>query len=353
MLGNKILKLFNSQKGAIAPILVVLLLLGGLGVGLYLINKPTNLAPKASGGEVAFVDDSGKQIKETNNPKVKIRVSSPWQTRDGYNYEDCGGGNSFNFIQSVKADSGDEDSNDKNTVSPKPKQSKNPKRGCLVVEEAIISENPNFSDNTTKSFPYTGKSRMMTVDYELSKSLSGVVEPGVRSIYVKFKSTAGQAEQNALPFPATITYTGSGSITSPIPTPTQSSNPNSNKPDLKITNIETDTKKMVFITLCHSGPLLSSSQKYGLKITNKDSNIGGTVEDISNYVWPNRCIGQKVYCKGDCFPGKATSVNMEVEIDPSNVIDESDETNNIYSGTIQKPASWPKGGGDEENCGNC
>lgn len=36
----------DNQKGA-APILAILLLLAGLGVGVYLIQKPTNILPKA------------------------------------------------------------------------------------------------------------------------------------------------------------------------------------------------------------------------------------------------------------------------------------------------------------------
>lgn len=230
------LKIFKNEVGAIGPIIMVLLLLGGLGVGLFLINKPTNLTPKASGGSVSFVNDSGKQISETSTPKVKIMVNSPWVTDEGYDIDECGGRNSFNLIQSVNAEA--EDDNNESNGTSKPKKIKNSKQGCLVVDEVVISEDPNFSSgSTTKVFPYTGKSKTMVVDYEFSKSLSGTIEPGKKSIYVKFKSTAGQAEQNAKPFPATISYTGSGSSVSPTPTPSS-----------PIANILPASFRRVFIT---------------------------------------------------------------------------------------------------------
>lgn len=316
-----------NQKG-IAHILLILILLLGLGAGVFLTQKPTNLKPKASEENIWFVDDNGNKVTEASSDKVKVKVSVPY---DRINYN-------RNFISVARAQTGVEDIfKDKVSI--------------------LLAEDPNFTQNTKKRDDINKGDRAI-IDYQFSKT-SGKVQPGMKTVYAKFilryakeaNSTEKTYEINALPFPATITYTGNGSTTSPIPTPTPSSNPNSNRPDLKITNIETYTKKMVYITLCHSGSLLSSSQKYGLKITNKDSNIGGTVDDISTYVWPNRCIGQEVYCKGDCFPGKVTSVNMEVEIDPTNIIDESDETNNKYSTTIQKPPTWP-GGGDDENPAN-
>lgn len=73
------LRIFKGEKGAIGPILVVVLLLAGLGVGFYLTSKPTNFKPKASSSDNAyFVDDKGNPITQTNTKDVFVKVLPPW-----------------------------------------------------------------------------------------------------------------------------------------------------------------------------------------------------------------------------------------------------------------------------------
>ena len=292
-----LVKNIHTQKGAVAPIIVVLILLSGLGVGLFLINKPTNLTPKASGGSVTFVDDSGKQITETGSTKVKLRVTSPWVTDEGYSGDDCGGGNSFYLVKPVIADSEDEDSSEQNTK--KPKQSKAPKQKCVVVKEVIVSESPNFSDSSTKTFPYTGKSKTMMVDYEFSKSLSGTVDPGKKSVYVKFRATDNVTEQNALPFPATIEYKSGGAIVAdPSKKPDQGdkSSGSKNAPSMKLVRDKTGDEgntgcwfylKVGFDSAGVEIERVDASIKYD------PSRLGGTFIYIRNFTDYPTAIGDK------------------------------------------------------------
>ena len=78
-----------NQKGVIAQGLVLLLLLGGIAAGLYLVQHPQILRPKASSDKVEWVNSEsgdpdncittkdGKTV--TTCPKVKFKINVPEQ----------------------------------------------------------------------------------------------------------------------------------------------------------------------------------------------------------------------------------------------------------------------------------
>lgn len=72
-------KLFKSDKGAIAPLIGIVILLLGLGLGVYLVSQKTNLLPKASeNGTVVFLDNKeGNFIRNSDNPTVWVRLYKP------------------------------------------------------------------------------------------------------------------------------------------------------------------------------------------------------------------------------------------------------------------------------------
>lgn len=63
--------IINCQKGAIAPIVVILILLAGLGVGVYLTQKPTNLKPKAS--ELNQKTQIREDLPAQDKPKTNLK----------------------------------------------------------------------------------------------------------------------------------------------------------------------------------------------------------------------------------------------------------------------------------------
>ena len=66
-----------SEQGIIANAMVVLVLLAGIGVGIYLVTHPTIFRSKASstGTRVEIVDVSGTPITSTTIPNVKLKLT--------------------------------------------------------------------------------------------------------------------------------------------------------------------------------------------------------------------------------------------------------------------------------------
>lgn len=71
---------FSAQKG-FAPLFVIITLLLGLAAGVYLVQKQTQLKPKASGENVIFVKDMGngkyEPITSSTTNTVLIKLTSP------------------------------------------------------------------------------------------------------------------------------------------------------------------------------------------------------------------------------------------------------------------------------------
>src|SRR3989344_1327262 len=64
-----------NQKG-LAQVVVLLIILLGLGVGVYLVQQQTKLRSRASqeGTRIQFVDSSGNSIDKTTSRNVKVKV---------------------------------------------------------------------------------------------------------------------------------------------------------------------------------------------------------------------------------------------------------------------------------------
>lgn len=86
-----------NQQG-IAHILVLILLLAGIGAGVYLVQKQTNLKPKAQTADINIVDDSGIPITETSSLTVKVKASDPWPNASGSPYSASASGKPTNAI---------------------------------------------------------------------------------------------------------------------------------------------------------------------------------------------------------------------------------------------------------------
>lgn len=79
-------KVFRAghQKG-FAHFFLLILLLAGLGIGVYLVQHITNLKPKAGGaGQVAFLDNNGNIITQTASAKVRVRLNAPYPPASGF-----------------------------------------------------------------------------------------------------------------------------------------------------------------------------------------------------------------------------------------------------------------------------
>lgn len=65
-----------SERGII-QVVILLLLLGGMAVGLYLVQQTQIFKPKASssGTRIEVVDPSGNPISDTNSPNVKVKLA--------------------------------------------------------------------------------------------------------------------------------------------------------------------------------------------------------------------------------------------------------------------------------------
>lgn len=79
-----------NQQGVIAQALVVLLLLVGIGAGIYLVKHPQVFKPKASSEKVEWItsendSDNCVTVKDgktvTTCPKVKFRINVPQQVQ--------------------------------------------------------------------------------------------------------------------------------------------------------------------------------------------------------------------------------------------------------------------------------
>lgn len=76
-----------NQKGVIAPVILLLLLLAGIFVGVWLITNgnPLKLFSKAASDKIEWVTSSGDPDNcvtgpgRTNCPKVKFRINVPVQ----------------------------------------------------------------------------------------------------------------------------------------------------------------------------------------------------------------------------------------------------------------------------------
>jgi hypothetical protein len=74
--------IIKSEKGIVHPLLILVLLLVGVGIGTYLVQQRVNVAPKAS-QVITFIDDNGDSINQTYNPEVKVKLYSPWAASGG------------------------------------------------------------------------------------------------------------------------------------------------------------------------------------------------------------------------------------------------------------------------------
>lgn len=317
------LKIFKSQKGAIAPILVTLLLLAGLGVGYYLTSKPTNLKPKADEIKVQYRLElyPDKVVNLSASDKEQLLMVSLLDSKGGlakdkdltYNWQ---------ISNPALAEIRSEEYCDQKVAD---------------LYDKLYSKSP---PKDPKKFDAWYKQLQIKTDKFEQKNVCQAIVAYVKPLSTgSGQITVSVTKGTKVYSTAVYTINIIGSVPSPTPPDLTV------KPDLKVTGIESATRNTIWVNLCHSGSTINAP--YNLKITNKDGNFTRTIDDIGGNLTANQCSFSELYCIGDCFPGKATSVNMEVEIDPSNAINESDETNNKYSTTLQKPAKW------QEGCGNC
>ncbi|QQG43729.1 MAG: PKD domain-containing protein [Candidatus Daviesbacteria bacterium] len=83
---TKFFKFKNNQLGII-QIIPLLLLLGGIVAGVWLVQNRTNLLPKASETNyIQIVDKDGNKITQTTDPNVylKIRLPDSWELPSSY-----------------------------------------------------------------------------------------------------------------------------------------------------------------------------------------------------------------------------------------------------------------------------
>lgn len=77
--------MIKNQKGAIAPLLMLFLLLAGIVVGIYLVTSgnPLKIFSKASNNSITVKDASGNPLPEEgglpviNNTQVQIQLEAP------------------------------------------------------------------------------------------------------------------------------------------------------------------------------------------------------------------------------------------------------------------------------------
>lgn len=74
-----------NQRGVVAQGLILLLLLAGIGAGIYLVQHPQIFKPKATGENIEWVSSSGDPDNcvtgsgTTTCSKVKFRINVPVQ----------------------------------------------------------------------------------------------------------------------------------------------------------------------------------------------------------------------------------------------------------------------------------
>lgn len=206
-----------NQRGAV-QFLVVLLLLGGIVAGVYLVQQTQIFKPKAtSETNITFVDETGNPITETSSADVLVKVTSPQWTpvptsddnnrsrdkgrdrdRDRDRKEACReqrrqceescNQQDNRQRRECRNNCRQEERNCQNLPTPTP----------TPIQKTTISiglaEDPNFTINR-QTIDFTTD----PISYTFSDS-----NPGLKTLYAKFIASDGQ-EQNANPFPATIT----------------------------------------------------------------------------------------------------------------------------------------------------
>ncbi len=211
--------MYKNQKGFIQLLAVVLILLG-VGTGVYLVRQTTDLTSEAKGNTIQIIDSAGKPITTTLTAEVNVKLKAPWPpvsptplpTPTPYTSNTCPTPPSCegNLIIGDPADLSQcptYQCASSTAVAQKPKTSPSPLFGVSVV----MAEDPNFTQN------------VMTIPYYKSPLITKYVfsgKPGKKTLYAKFEKQTASAKKTASvkarPFPAVVNLTGKQS---PTPTP--------------------------------------------------------------------------------------------------------------------------------------
>lgn len=205
-----------GEKGVV-HILGLLILIVGLGVGLYLVGTKTNLLPKASlGTNVYFVDSSGNTITQTNSATVNVKFNDPqWSSNKISLVKEANAQGVFDRFRresryapapppnKSRCPQGTIMNNNglcvpQATSSPAPPASTAP----VTTVKVKLAEDPNFTSNYIEA-----SFSAQAVTYTFTNS-----NPGTKTLYAKFVASDGR-EQNANPYPVTI------SLIAPSPSP--------------------------------------------------------------------------------------------------------------------------------------